>query len=476
MDVKKPSHTDPEHESMNTNSSICGSSQSLPQELHPAAKQHEPQPDEQGGPSSKAPFPRRGAVREVDGRGAQGPSGRGGTQAVGASHSEQPQDGVAELGSSHQQGQSQEGQFDHLVHRGDGHRGDRERDDSGLGAEGSAPGAHSGNAHGQGHRRIREGTRPWSTRTSTGTTRATEMGFEDRLRGKVDATTGCAAWRSGCARPRGGRGDRGAHQDPGFQEEGSQQRGGQRVCYGGQRVSGEFLGNTRDRGQGYDGHPAELDECHAESPGEGVRPRGGTRETPQEGQQQGDGTEGKLGDHVRGLPEDHGQDVRPRESERRGLPSYEAQGTQLSAGRASQLEHQSWELVPSLFQGLVGHGRLVLLEVGREPNSYLTTAVQDLVGHAEAAKRLSVWNGADLSSQEGVKFVLQQIVHKQPGVVWLAPSDTPFSPLQHANRRSDAQKEELQLKRAHAQKCFEGAAIVYRYCQQQGIHCVWSMS
>ena len=69
-----------------------------------------------------------------------------------------------------------------------------------------------------------------------------------------------------------------------------------------------------------------------------------------------------------------GQDARlPDQGE------YEALGS-LSAGRASQLENQSWELVPSLFQDLVGFGRTVLLEVGGEPNSHLTTAVQDLVG------------------------------------------------------------------------------------------------
>ena len=154
---------------------------------------------------------------------------------------------------------------------------------------------------------------------------------------------------------------------------------------------------------------------------------------------------------------------------------YEALGS-LSAGRASQLENQSWELVPSLFQDLVGFGRAVLLEVGGEPNSHLTTAVQDLVGHAGAAKRLSIWNGADLSSSEGVKFVLRQIRLLRPGLVWLAPSDTPFSPLQHTNSRTEAQKEELLRKRGHARKCYAGASIIYRYCVQLGVHCVWSMS
>ena len=155
---------------------------------------------------------------------------------------------------------------------------------------------------------------------------------------------------------------------------------------------------------------------------------------------------------------------------------YKAQGAQLSAGRASQLEQQSWEIVPGLFQSLVTYGRVLLLEVGCEPNSYLTAAVQEVTGIEDSARRLSAWNGADLCSSDGVKFVLQQVSLLRPSVVWLSPTDTPFSPMQHTNSRTDAQKEELQEKRRQARKGFEGAAIVYRYCVQQGIHCVWSMS
>ena len=301
---------------------------------------------------------------------------------------------------------------------------------------------------------------------------------ENRFRGEwvrlPVAPTGAVAARE----PRGRRGDRGTTQAQADQEEGSKQFGQQRADaqLGHQQCGCELIGRTRDSGQGYGRHPPEFDGSYAEPPGEGDRPGGGTRAAAQEGQQQGDVDNGQLGDYIRRLPEDQGQDVRSSEFDYQDHQDYEAQSTQLSAGRASQLEHQSWEIVPSLFQSLVGYDRLVLLEIGGEPNSYLTTAVQDLVGHTGAAKRLSVWNGADLSSPEGVKFVLQQILQRQPGLVWLAPSDTPFSPLQHANMRSDAQKEELKQKRAQAQKCFVGAAIVYRFCVQHGIHCVWSMS
>ncbi|OLP91564.1 hypothetical protein AK812_SmicGene26719 [Symbiodinium microadriaticum] len=62
--------------------------------------------------------------------------------------------------------------------------------------------------------------------------------------------------------------------------------------------------------------------------------------------------------------------------------------------------------------------------------------------------------GSSETTSEGYLKIKDLVGHtgaaKQPGLVWLAPSDTPFSPLQHANMRSDAQKEELKQKRAQA--------------------------
>ena len=157
------------------------------------------------------------------------------------------------------------------------------------------------------------------------------------------------------------------------------------------------------------------------------------------------------------------------------IDAYEAQGTQLSAGRASELETPSWELVPGLFQALVSYDRPVLLELGCDADSLLSSVVQEQTGWAEAAQRLSVWNGADLGTNEGVKFILERIGTERPNVVWIAPPCGPFSPLQHANVKSVEQKAELQRKRQQAQRAYVGASIVYASCVQQGIHCVWEM-
>ena len=153
----------------------------------------------------------------------------------------------------------------------------------------------------------------------------------------------------------------------------------------------------------------------------------------------------------------------------------EASGTQLSAGKASQLEEESWNIIPGLFQTLVGYDRPVLLEVGCDSDSILSTTVQELVGWEGAAQRASTWNGADLSTASGVRLVLDQILLERPSTVWLAPPTGPFSPLQNANTRSETQRDELKRKRDHAKRVYAGAAIVYRFCMQQGVHCVWEM-
>ena len=148
----------------------------------------------------------------------------------------------------------------------------------------------------------------------------------------------------------------------------------------------------------------------------------------------------------------------------------------MSAGRASQLEDESRNVVPGLFQALVSHGRPVLLEVACDSDSILTTTIQEQVGCTGAAHRASLWNGADLGTSAGVKLILERIATERPGTVWLSPPCGPFSPLQHTNARSAEQREELKRKREVAKRVYAGAAIVYRYCMQQGIHCAWEMS
>ena len=119
---------------------------------------------------------------------------------------------------------------------------------------------------------------------------------------------------------------------------------------------------------------------------------------------------------------------------------------ELSAGLASKLEYESQSLVPGLFQGLGEGGRSVLLEVACEPDSLISSAVQDLTGRENAASRASIWNGCDLSCAAGVKLVLQRLDLGRPSNVWIATPCGPFSPLQHTNARTETQRQELQEK------------------------------
>ena len=148
----------------------------------------------------------------------------------------------------------------------------------------------------------------------------------------------------------------------------------------------------------------------------------------------------------------------------------------MSAGRASQLEEESRNIVPGLFQALVSYDRPVLLEVCCDSDSFLSAAVQEHTGWAGAAQRLSLWNGADLSTSAGVRNVLERIASNNPGTVWISPPCGPFSPLQHTNSRTPEQSEELKRKREYARRIYAGAAIIFRFCMQRGVHCVWEMS
>ena len=149
---------------------------------------------------------------------------------------------------------------------------------------------------------------------------------------------------------------------------------------------------------------------------------------------------------------------------------------ELSANQASRIEHLSHGVVPEIFQSVVGRGRPVLMEIACEPDSILEQAVRNHVGDEGATSRLSVWNGADLSTKEGIRFALTRVSQERPRTVWFATPCGPFSPLQRTNARTAEQETELQKKRQHAQRIYVGASIVLRHALQLGCHVVWEWS
>ena len=118
------------------------------------------------------------------------------------------------------------------------------------------------------------------------------------------------------------------------------------------------------------------------------------------------------------------------------LSASEKLSQQLSLGKARRLEEQAWSVVPQVFQGLVAEGRTILMEVCCSPESLLTSTVQHLTGESSSASRCSHWNCGDLSSNQGLKHVLQRLEVENPSHVWLSPPCGPYSPLQNGNCRT----------------------------------------
>ena len=152
----------------------------------------------------------------------------------------------------------------------------------------------------------------------------------------------------------------------------------------------------------------------------------------------------------------------------------------LSQEDAWRLEQQAHSLVPGLMQQLMandglGGERPVLMEVGCEPDSSLTQAVQRVSGRFQSAVRCALWNSGDLSTNEGLRFVLDRVRMEQPLNVWITLPGTAFSPMQTVNQRTEAQKERLAEQRRQAMKVYVGACCVFHMCMQSGIHCTLSL-
>ena len=108
--------------------------------------------------------------------------------------------------------------------------------------------------------------------------------------------------------------------------------------------------------------------------------------------------------------------------------------------QARSLEEQAWRLAPEIFQALTGHDRVCLMECACEPDSLLSSAVQAQQKDERAATRCSLFNGCDLSRDEGVRLIMRRIDLERPQHVWLSPPCGPFSPLQRTNQRREALK------------------------------------
>ena len=148
----------------------------------------------------------------------------------------------------------------------------------------------------------------------------------------------------------------------------------------------------------------------------------------------------------------------------------------LSQCQSHLLEQAADGLVPGWFQGLVTYGRPVVMEVACTPDSLIGKAVQDRTGQADSCRRVSIWNGGDLSTKEGIRLTLDRIREERPHNVWIATPCGPYSPLQRTNARTPEQRAELERKRECAKRIYVGGSIVARFAFQLGCHVTWEWS
>ena len=240
------------------------------------------------------------------------------------------------------------------------------------------------------------------------------------------------------------------------------------------------------------GRRVQFLDSHTSADADHVRddpePQGGDRRTqgpaatqeglPHRGEWQRDGglflggapEEPEVGESVNSaIPEYEGPAVL-EEDYSPSLSASQRLSQQLTVGKARHLEERAESVIPSLLQGLIATRRSALLEIACSPESLLTTTVRSLSEDVEAASRCSWWNSGNLSTNEGVRHVLQRVDLESPTHVWISPPSDAFSPLQNLNQRSDSQQEALQEKRKEATSILVGAGVVFHACVQRGIH------
>ena len=222
----------------------------------------------------------------------------------------------------------------------------------------------------------------------------------------------------------------------------------------------------------------DLDGNDEESPGGGVGPSRGTPSQEDRARRRDDQRSVlQDGELLSGGNEDLCQQA-PLTCQFQHLVdvSQETKWESLPEQKARQLSFQANDLVPEAFESVVSSGRLRLLEVACSPESILTETMNQLSKSEMSAKRCSLFNGFDLSTNQGIKKVIQDIDQYNPEHVWMSPICGPYSVMQQVNQRTPEQIESLQEKRRDALKQYVGCSVLYTYCVQRGIHVTWEWS
>ena len=123
----------------------------------------------------------------------------------------------------------------------------------------------------------------------------------------------------------------------------------------------------------------------------------------------------------------------------------------------------------------LGSSRVVLLEVGGPEESVLGKEFERVFGKGSVVQ-LSDWNGGDLHTEAGRKYIERLLEELRPQFVWIYGDSAPYSPLQKWNQKSPDQVQRLQAKREIADLQYQGIATVFRAASRAGITCVLEMA
>ena len=146
----------------------------------------------------------------------------------------------------------------------------------------------------------------------------------------------------------------------------------------------------------------------------------------------------------------------------------------LSFGTAKQISKDYEDALLSTVQAL-GPSRVVLLEIGGSEGSVLGKEVEKICGSGSVV-RLSFWNGGDLGTIEGQRYIRRTIGEICPRFVWVYGDSSAYSPVNKMNQRTPQQVLSLQAKKGAANRSYEGVVDILRASRSAGATCVLEMA
>lgn len=145
----------------------------------------------------------------------------------------------------------------------------------------------------------------------------------------------------------------------------------------------------------------------------------------------------------------------------------------LSETEVVRIQDSLETLVPTQWAEVADCGRLFLMEVACAPDSALTS---EALAQGLSAERVSLFNGHDLTTPEGLRKTLKRITECRPQNVWISTECGAFSPMQNLNQRTEQQREDLKDKQRVARKQHIGGLVVAYHARSLGseVHWEWS--